>query len=98
MYKQQDVGSFVLYTTYMVQLYSPLNFLGTYYRMIQQSFIDLENLLDLFMEKVYIAFHYEWWSITEFLKVLTKKQKEKIEKQNNRLKIGSICGYKRTLS
>ncbi|XP_063721198.1 ATP-binding cassette sub-family B member 6-like [Symsagittifera roscoffensis] len=54
-YKQQDVGSFVLYTTYMVQLYSPLNFLGNYYRMIQQSFIDLENLLDLFMQKVEVT-------------------------------------------
>ena len=49
--RDQSVGSFVLYTTYIVQLYGPLNFLGTWYRMIQQSFIDMENMLDLLMEK-----------------------------------------------
>lgn len=41
------VGDFVLYCTYIVQLYSPLNFFGTYYRMIQQAFVDMENLFDL---------------------------------------------------
>ena len=46
----RSVGTFVLYTTYIVQLYGPLNFLGTWFRMIQQSFIDMENMLDLFME------------------------------------------------
>ena len=48
---ERSVGTFVLYTTYIVQLYGPLNFLGTWFRMIQQSFIDMENMLDLFMEK-----------------------------------------------
>ena len=42
-----NVGDFVLYCTYIVQLYAPLNFFGTYYRMIQQAFIDMENMLDL---------------------------------------------------
>jgi len=28
-------------------LYTPLNFFGTYYRIIQQAFIDMENMLDL---------------------------------------------------
>lgn len=41
------VGDFVLYCTYIVQLYTPLNFFGTYYRMIQQAFVDMENLFDL---------------------------------------------------
>eukprot|EP00045_Choanoeca_perplexa_P014134 m.164461 g.164461 ORF g.164461 m.164461 type:complete len:874 (-) comp16580_c0_seq4:876-3497(-) len=41
------VGDFVLYVTYVVQLYSPLNFFGTYYRMIQANLIDLENMFDL---------------------------------------------------
>ena len=41
------VGDFVLFATYIIQLYSPLNFFGTYYRLIQQSFIDMENMFDL---------------------------------------------------
>src|SRR5687768_14253946 len=32
---QQEVGKFVILITYMGQLQSPLNFLGTFYRMIQ---------------------------------------------------------------
>ena len=46
------VSKFVLFSTYMVQLYGPLNFLGTNYRVIQESFIDMENMLELMMEKV----------------------------------------------
>lgn len=48
--KQGDltVGDFVLYCTYIIQLYVPLNFFGTYYRMIQQAFVDMENMFDLF--------------------------------------------------
>ena len=42
------VGDFVLFATYIVQLYQPLNWFGTYYRMIQQSFIDMENMFELF--------------------------------------------------
>ncbi|XP_075243615.1 ATP-binding cassette sub-family B member 6-like isoform X2 [Convolutriloba macropyga] len=49
-YEDEPVGTFVLYSTYMLQLYGPLNFLGIWYRVIQQSFIDMENMLDLFME------------------------------------------------
>lgn len=41
------MGDFVLFATYIIQLYSPLNFFGTYYRLIQQSFIDMENMFDL---------------------------------------------------
>ncbi|EGD79239.1 ATP-binding cassette sub-family B member 6 [Salpingoeca rosetta] len=33
--------------SYVVQLYAPLNFFGTYYRMIQSSLIDMENMFDL---------------------------------------------------
>lgn len=43
-----QVGDFVLFGTYIVQLYTPLNFFGTYYRMIQASFIDMENMFELF--------------------------------------------------
>ena len=41
------MGDFVLFATYIIQLYAPLNFFGTYYRMIQQAFIDMENMFDL---------------------------------------------------
>ncbi|CAG8436593.1 9370_t:CDS:10 [Diversispora eburnea] len=46
-----SVGDFVLFIFYMNQLYSPLNFFGTYYRMIQQNFVDMEKMLDLFKEE-----------------------------------------------
>lgn len=42
-----NVGDFVLFGTYIIQLYAPLNFFGTYYRLIQQAFIDMENIIDL---------------------------------------------------
>ena len=45
------VGDYVLFGTYLSQLYGPLNWLGTYYRMIQQSFIDMENMFDLLDEQ-----------------------------------------------
>ena len=41
------VGDFVLFCTYILQLYAPLNFFGTYYRMIQAAFVDMENMFDL---------------------------------------------------
>ena len=48
---QQDVGLFVLVLTYMAQLQAPLNFLGTFYRSIQQSMINAERMLELFKER-----------------------------------------------
>uniref|UniRef100_A0A9J2P505 ABC transporter domain-containing protein n=2 Tax=Ascaris TaxID=6251 RepID=A0A9J2P505_ASCLU len=47
-------GDYVLFTTYMLQLYTPLNFFGTVYRVIQQSFIDMENMFELLAENVEI--------------------------------------------
>ncbi|CAD6194110.1 unnamed protein product [Caenorhabditis auriculariae] len=46
------VGDYVLFTTYILQLYSPLNFFGTVYRVIQKSFIDMENMFDLMNEEI----------------------------------------------
>ncbi|KAI8908514.1 P-loop containing nucleoside triphosphate hydrolase protein [Gorgonomyces haynaldii] len=46
------VGDFVAFITYLLQLYQPLNWFGTYYRVIQQNFIDMEKMLDLFEEHV----------------------------------------------
>ncbi|ODM99680.1 ATP-binding cassette sub-family B member 6, mitochondrial [Orchesella cincta] len=45
------VGDYILFTTYLMQLYAPLNYFGTYYRMLQKCFIDMENMLDLFKEE-----------------------------------------------
>ncbi|XP_068633217.1 ATP-binding cassette sub-family B member 6 [Battus philenor] len=41
------VGDYVLFTSYIVQLYVPLNWFGTYYRAIQKNFVDMENMFDL---------------------------------------------------
>lgn len=45
------VGDFVVLLTYMTQLQGPLNFFGTFYRMIQNSMINSERMLELFKEQ-----------------------------------------------
>ena len=46
-----SVGGFVVINAYMLQLYQPLNFLGSVYREIQQALIDMENMFSLLDEK-----------------------------------------------
>ncbi|KAJ2783360.1 ATP-binding cassette-type vacuolar membrane transporter Hmt1 [Coemansia javaensis] len=46
------VGDFTMLLSYIAQLYGPLNWFGTYYRIIQKNFIDMEKLLELFDEPV----------------------------------------------
>ncbi|KIK67026.1 hypothetical protein GYMLUDRAFT_92865 [Collybiopsis luxurians FD-317 M1] len=41
---------FVIFITYLAQLYGPLNQLGTIYRAVNQSLVDTEKLLDLLNE------------------------------------------------
>jgi ABC-type transport system involved in Fe-S cluster assembly fused permease/ATPase subunit len=48
---QMKVGGFVSLITYMAQLQAPLNFFGTFYRVIQNSMISSERLLELFKEQ-----------------------------------------------
>uniref|UniRef100_A0A6Q2XPT8 ATP-binding cassette, sub-family B (MDR/TAP), member 6b n=1 Tax=Esox lucius TaxID=8010 RepID=A0A6Q2XPT8_ESOLU len=46
-----QVGDYVLFGTYIIQLYTPLNWFGTYYRLIQSAFIDMENMFALLTEE-----------------------------------------------
>ncbi|KAG0379612.1 Homocysteine S-methyltransferase 1 [Mortierella sp. AD032] len=52
--KEMVVDDFVMYYTYIIQLYGPLNLFGTSYRSLQKNFIDMEKMLDLFQEPVEI--------------------------------------------
>ena len=42
-----DVGGFVVINAYMLQLYQPLNWLGSVYREIRQALTDKENMFSL---------------------------------------------------
>ena len=42
-----NVGDFVMINTYILQMYTPLNFLGTYWRFIRQAMVDVELIFEL---------------------------------------------------
>ena len=42
-----DIGDFVMLNTYMLQMYAPLAFLGTFYRFIRQAMVDVELVFEL---------------------------------------------------
>jgi ATP-binding cassette, subfamily B, heavy metal transporter len=45
------VGDFVMINAMMIQLYTPLNFMGMVYREIKQAVIDIENMFSLLARK-----------------------------------------------
>lgn len=50
-----SVGDFVAVNTYLLQLYAPLNFLGSLYTQIRRSIVDLEKILLLLGERLDIS-------------------------------------------
>ena len=49
------VGDFVLVNTYLLQLYIPLSFLGSSYREIKHSLIDMEQMFSLLNEEAEVV-------------------------------------------
>lgn len=48
--KSLSLGDFVMINAFLIQLYIPLNFLGSIYREITHSLIDMQRLFDLLKE------------------------------------------------
>jgi ATP-binding cassette subfamily B protein len=52
---QISVGEFVMLNTYLLQLYGPLNFLGSVYSGIRTALVDLEHMMGLVDESIEVA-------------------------------------------
>ncbi len=50
-----SIGDFVLINAMMIQLYQPLNFMGTLYRETRQAIVDIENMFSILAEQPEIA-------------------------------------------
>ncbi len=49
------IGDFVMINALMIQLYMPLNFIGSSYREIKQGLIDVEGMFSILRENTAIA-------------------------------------------
>ncbi len=49
-----SVGDFVMVNAFMIQITMPLNFLGSMYRNIRQSLVDMEEMFDLLGQEIEI--------------------------------------------
>uniref|UniRef100_A0A4W6G4I9 ATP-binding cassette sub-family B member 6 n=1 Tax=Lates calcarifer TaxID=8187 RepID=A0A4W6G4I9_LATCA len=71
---QFQVGDYVLFGTYIIQLYTPLNWFGTYYRLIQSAFVDMENMLALLTEQKEVSpkknYHMLYIAVTSVTSVM----------------------------
>jgi ABC-type transport system involved in Fe-S cluster assembly fused permease/ATPase subunit len=52
---RNSVGDFVLVNAMMIQLYQPLNFMGTLYRETRQAIVDIEKMFAILSEQPEIA-------------------------------------------
>jgi len=52
---QNTVGDFVLINAMMIQLYQPLNFIGTFYREVRQAIVDIERMFSILGQSPEIA-------------------------------------------
>ncbi|WP_202620518.1 ABCB family ABC transporter ATP-binding protein/permease [Methylocystis heyeri] len=50
-----SVGDFVLINALMIQLYQPLNFMGTFYREVRQAVVDIERMFSILGQNPEIA-------------------------------------------
>jgi ATP-binding cassette subfamily B protein len=52
---RNTVGDFVLINAMMIQLYQPLNFIGTFYREVRQAIVDIERMFSILGQDPEIA-------------------------------------------
>jgi len=52
---KSTVGDFVLVNAMMIQLYQPLNFMGTFYREVRQAVVDIERMFHILAQDPEIA-------------------------------------------